>query len=594
MIIIKKLSIILFLGLPLFAFADQDNGPLRVQMESKYVTDRSIWGQLIIQNNNGLSKEEKTIQKLIENYHRYWLDGRNNKLAELFDENILRFRGGLKTIGLNDTINRISDESRGERPSGYKSSMQMVIGDIHIEAERTFASSVFAVGVRGGARWEYSDLLTVVQLYRKIDQQWKIIGHFETSRLDNINIELPSDSVPDRRTPFTFDFVYPVIDLKRAIEFYSGLIGPPDIVTPTTASFKFRNSYFELNSNPPDKRITVDYGQTNGYGVIHVRSLDELIKKLSDKATIDAEIKLCGKGRCLVTSDESGNIIVWKEDYTINDAAFKKPSIHYTNKPSADDLFIKVVDQMKAWIGLDAATIAEMNLTNAIWIDDAYGLAYGKEDIASSIEARWENYDQGDYGVNADLVIKNYNEYPLNNKFIVNYEVEISARSNLKKNFDALVSQVWVKKENNYYVTSTFIAEAREIKKGQVTSMDYTAYPVNDLGQAGRFYKNLFQSEPYRDENWFGFWSTESVFGLVGPLGEVPWEPIPNKSNGYVDLTIRSADKVYAYLKQLGSSFPVIKAINYTPGIDEQPGYNQILSTDSEGNLINFSEYLEY
>jgi hypothetical protein len=26
----------------------------------------------------------------------------------------------------------------------------------------------------------------------------------------------------------------------------------------------------------------------------------------------------------------------------------------------------------------------------------------------------------------------------------------------------------------------------------------------------------MFDSEPYRDDNWFGFWSTSSVFGLVG------------------------------------------------------------------------------
>nr|MBC8227879.1 hypothetical protein [Gammaproteobacteria bacterium] len=43
-----------------------------------------------------------------------------------------------------------------------------------------------------------------------------------------------------------------------------------------------------------------------------------------------------------------------------------------------------------------------------------------------------------------------------------------------------------------------------------------------------------------------------------------------------------------------GSLFPVIEGINDTSGIDEQPGYNQILAIDSEGNLVNFSDYLEY
>jgi len=37
-----------------------------------------------------------------------------------------------------------------------------------------------------------------------------------------------------------------------------------------------------------------------------------------------------------------------------------------------------------------------------------------------------------------------------------------------------------------------------------------------------------------------------------------------------------------------------VEGINNQPGIDPQPGYRQILAVDSEGNLINFSEYLEY
>ena len=52
--------------------------------------------------------------------------------------------------------------------------------------------------------------------------------------------------------------------------------------------------------------------------------------------------------------------------------------------------------------------------------------------------------------------------------------------------------------------------------------------------------------------------------------------------------------EVYEYLQSKGASFPVVEAINDTSGIDEQPGYNQILAIDSEGNLVNFSDYLEY
>ena len=590
----KNLFIVLFFFFPVLAIADQDNGPLRVQMESKYVTDQSIWGQLIYQKNRNLNEQEKEIEKLIKTYHKSWLDRDNDQLSKILDDNIIRFRSGFKTHGLKDTLRGIVSESRGERPSGFKSSIQMTIGDVIINVEDEFASSVYAIGIRGGARWEYSDLLTVSQLYHQINGKWKIIGHFESAKLENNNIESPPESVPNRIKPFTFDFVYPVTDLERAIEFYSGLIGAPHIVTPTTASFKFRNSYFELNSKPPDERIKVIHGETNGYGVIHVKSLDKLIGELEDQMTIDSRVTSCNKGKCLVTNDESGNIIVWKEAQTTNDPTFKNPTISFISQLSADPVHSKVIDVMRAWAAIDVDKVTEMQLQNATWIDDAYNLARGRKDIANAIEARWKNYDQSINGINADLIMSNFKQYSFGNRTLVTFEIEVNVRSNMKKNFNAFVSQLWINEDDDLQLENTFIGESRLPKNRQVSSMDYTAYPVNDLGVAGRFYKNLLKSEPYRDDNWFGFWSTESVFGLVGPLGAVPWEPTMDKSNGYADLTIRSANKVYDYLKNYGSSFPLIEAINNTAGIDTQPGYKQILSTDSEGNLINFSEYLEY
>ena len=167
-------------------------------------------------------------------------------------------------------------------------------------------------------------------------------------------------------------------------------------------------------------------------------------------------------------------------------------------------------------------------------------------------------------------------------------------KTNPKGSYDFFLMQIWKGDNEDLKLQSTFIAEKRRLKNMPVNSMDYTAYPVNDLGKDGRYYKNIFGSEPYRDDNWFGFWSTTSVFGLVGPLSKDSWQPVPHKGNGYADLSIRSADEVYEYLKSKESVFPVVEGIGDTSGIDPQPGYNQILAVDSEGNLINFSQYLEY
>ena len=85
--------------------------------------------------------------------------------------------------------------------------MQLEIGDMQIHSENNFSSALYSLGIRGGARWEYSDLATIFQVFQKIDDTWKIIGHIESFRLDNSKINKPPDSVPNRRAPFTFDFV---------------------------------------------------------------------------------------------------------------------------------------------------------------------------------------------------------------------------------------------------------------------------------------------------------------------------------------------------------------------------------------------------
>ncbi len=65
----------------------------------------------------------------------------------------------------------------------------------------------------------------------------------------------------------------------------------------------------------------------------------------------------------------------------------------------------------------------------------------------------------------------------------------------------------------------------------------------------------------------------------------------PGKANGYVSFWVRSVDRLYEYLCAQGSVFPHIPAINDRTGIDHQPGYTQLVATDSEGNVVLFTEY---
>ena len=575
-----------------------NDSPLRVQMGSKYVTDKSLWGNLIfnkerVSGNYQNTDDKDQILETIETYHRSWLDGNNQKIKKLLDDGIVRFRSGTSTYGLLSTLERISNESRGERPSGHLSSMQLEIDDIYINSEENFAIALYAVGIRGGARWEYSDLATIFQVFQKDSDQWKIISHIESFKLDNDIANKPPESVPNRRAPFTFDFVYPVKDLKRAIEFYTPLLGTPEIITATKASFRVRDSYFELDSQPIDKRIRIIDGDANGYATINVDSLDKIKKQINKSLNVDLKIIPCNGNQCLITEDLSGNITIWRERNPVTTSQ-SIPKILELKIKDSSRIYSKSYEALAAWAENNGSKLMQMQTSDALWIDDAYGIAKGSEEINHALISRWELFDRGSNGIDANLKIKNFESIKLSNHFLSYLEISVEMKTNPKGSYDFFLMQIWNEDNEDLKLQSTFIAEERRLKNMPVNSMDYTAYPVNDLGKDGRYYKNIFGSEPYRDDNWFGFWSTTSVFGLVGPLSKDSWQPVPHKGNGYADLSIRSADEVYEYLKSKGSVFPVVEGIGDTSGIDPQPGYNQILAVDSEGNLINFSQYLEY
>ncbi len=577
------------------------DNPLSVQAESMYVTDQSRWGQLIfdreeINERFGPQAEIEALADAIETYHRHWLDRNDDELMQLVDDEVTRFRQGRVAYGAAAVRAQISAESRGERPQGYPSSMQLAIRNVRIRVDGSFASALYRMAIHGGARWEYEDLATIQQVFRKAGDGWKLVGHTESLRLDDHDVPEVADDVPSRRAPFRFDFVYPVKDLQRAIDFYSPLLGPPTAQTSTRASFRFQDSYFELEARPIDPRMTIADGLANGYAKIDVDSLAGIARSLSETGESHIELTPCGKDQCMVTEDPSGNVIVWRETSVSESPDAVRPTVSYSagarpGGPIGVDIFLA----MTAWMAADHGSLIGRLTADSVWLDDALSVAAGPSQIEQALQSRWLMLDRGADGLNGDLVLSNVRTRNIGDRVLVSFETTLDMRGNRKSSFRAFVTQVWVTDDAGQKLELTYIARARDVRDIPVNSMDYTAYPVADLGIAGRFYKIVLGSEPYRDNNWFGFWSTASVFGLIGDIPDInSYSPIPHHGNGYADLSVRSVEQVYAYLRSRGATFPLVEGINSVPGIDSQPGYKQVLAVDSEGNLVNFSQYLEY
>ena len=157
-------------------------------MESMYVTDQSRWGKLIfdraeIDGSYSSTKETAELASFIESYHRHWLDQNDSELGQLLDENVMRFRQGNVAYGITDVTSQISQESRGERPKGFKSSMQFKIHDVRIRAHGDFASALYRIAIHGGARWEYADLTTILQVFRKLGGRGNLLDTQKASSL---------------------------------------------------------------------------------------------------------------------------------------------------------------------------------------------------------------------------------------------------------------------------------------------------------------------------------------------------------------------------------------------------------------------------
>ena len=579
--------------------------PLDVQTESDYVTDPNRWGNLIydpsgIEFRGGSDQDALALSALIEKYHRAWLLRDSESMKGVLDPQVSRFRQGQLRSGLAGTLQRIKNESRGERPEGQLGSTQLTVRNVELDILGNTATAFYRVDIHTGARWEYADLATVFQVFRKTKGDWRILHHVETTELNDPHAPDLPESVPSRRAPFVLDFVYPVEDLQRATTFYSLFLGEPEHILPDRAIFRLRDSRFELEAKPFDERITIKKGAGNGYGVINVPDIAS-----SQKALIQAGAsrisppRACGPDLCIMAEDPSGNVIMWRERRPSISPQAVRPSVSLDISANAAAALMPN-KLFQSWTQANRVAVLSLAADHARWIDDfmanhPLAVAQGRQEIGPALEARWGMLDRGPDGLSADLEIRDLRELDLGNRRIVSFDLIYRFRGAHPSTEHAFVSQIWTRSDGIDQLENSFIAKRRQPFDRPVSSMDYTAYPLNDLGRDGRFYKTVLGSEPYRDENWFGFWSASSVFGMFEKDSETtPFRPYPHRNNGYADLNIRSANETLRLLTQAGAPLPHVPGINNQPGIDPNPGYNQILAVDPEGNLINFSEYLEY
>lgn len=455
----------------------------------------------------------------------------------------------------------------------------------------TTATLTYWMDIRGGARWKYTDVGLVFQALEKVDGRWKIAHQTDSWSLDY-------DPRLQKRgsETFEFDFVYPVANLSRSLQFYSAVLGAPEWANAERASFNLQGSRFVLDRTRLGGQVTLSQGLPAGYAIFHVPDVAaerDRLKRSGTTFLAGTANSLLPDGEDLyaIGLDPSRNVFVLKQRELVSEEAGTPPAL--TGLDGSDPAIASARALASAWLRMDTDAISGLQAPGARWFDDRRTRVRGMEDADDLPEVLgqiyWSGYDRSPSGLAADLQAESLRVRSIGSRTIVSYAMTLTGRGAHPFRETAFVTHLL---DSPSSISATFLVADNTNDGAMGLSLDYTGYPVTSLSEAERFYtRTMGLGDPYPDSGYRGYWSTFSVFGIY--IADRPTDGVPRnrESNGYVSFWVDSADDVHDYLVSQGSSFPHIPAINDGPGIDEQPGYRQVLATDSEGSAVLFTEY---
>ncbi|HMV80727.1 MAG TPA: VOC family protein [Leptospiraceae bacterium] len=544
-----------------------------------------------------LPKEEiHKIADLIREHWEAYLHLDKKKFSGKFSPSFRRMSQRARTIqdGTDAVLSGIQKEwELFERPNNIISD-ELTVRNLNIYADDKSSPSsawlYYWIEIEGGSLWEYDDQGLVIQVLAKENGEWKLIHHTDGWSTD---YDLDSDECGSEPT-FIFDYVYPVKDLGRAVKFYSAILGQPDWITETQAFFGLRDPGFILDSSGLYGYSEIKKDLPNGYAVIYTEDLQKEIKKLKNHdvkflENTDSEPKKKGNDLSALISDTEGNVIVITER---NFSSSKGNSSAV--KFSGEGKFVRTAEKIaEAWVKKDSNTIAEFHGKKGLWFDCSRsgirGVHKGGKEISENLEQfYWKKYDHSDSGISAEWSSENVLEVSLEKFTVLSYERMLKGNGNHPFSEKAFVTHIF---NSAGSVLFTCIAGASGSESIGL-ELDYTGHPVTDLKKAEKFYTEKMRfGKPYKDEDWRGYWSNNTVYGIFTSSLKQDRIPVKERTNGYASFLVISAAEVYEYLKKQGCSFPRIPALNDRPGLEKHPGYIQVVSTDSEGNIIMFTEY---
>ena len=529
---------------------------------------------------------------ILDYWEAYQRQDRAGLLATLAPEvSRLCKQAGPPQRGRSQVATRLAEEwSAFEQRNGHMAN-QLTIRQASLRRTGNTAYATYWVESRGGRRWDYSDQALVYETLVQNHGQWQIAHHLESWSLDyDLDEERPG------RPTVEFDYVYPVSQLPRALSFYKPIMGEPEWVSARSASFNLGGPRFQLRMDPLQGLALCRPGYPSGYAVFRVPDLQAVQKRLRTTSTqfllgTDRQPRFQGPDPYVVVTDPAGNLLVLMERRSVSGDSRIQPGLRGFE---SQDRFVQAAGRVaRAWMTTSVTSLRQMASPDCRWFDDRRTRNLGQQKglpatLAALQNSYWPEYDRGPEGLQARLQVADLQVRLQPKGALVSYQAVLTGLGAHPFRERALVTQRFDLQAR--LVESFMISNDRP--EGLVRDLDYTGYPVTDLGRSGDFYGKLMKlGEGYADTDYLGWWSNFAVFGIYLASPAEDGLPLAGRANGYASFWVASAQQALQYAQKHRCRFPVLPAITGNAGISSEPGYRQLYTTDSEGNGLLFTEY---
>jgi catechol 2,3-dioxygenase-like lactoylglutathione lyase family enzyme/ketosteroid isomerase-like protein len=557
-------------------------------------TDRVALEEL--EDGDGPARDRRAIATVIEELWSAWvLRDREAYAARLAPDatRAIRQTGRIER-GAAAIVAALPVEQLGFERDGDELGVSLHLRHVAIEVEGDDAVARYAVRVRGGDHWDFEDRLQVLQLLQRRQGRWLLLHQSEGS--DPSTGEAPGSRRELTVADIGFDYAYPVRDLDRAVRFYTELLGPPASVGPTRATFQLGGGRFHLDATELEGLAPVRDAYPNGYPIFETRDLEARVASLrAHGVEMASEVSARDPDRWVAALDEAGNVFVLEErNHAARAALPSRLTFGVTALPPA--CVGPARAYVERWLAGDVPGLAAAHTRGARYFDDtSRGSAVPRREIEALLREQLSRRDRGHDGLAATFTVSEIDVRPIGRAALVTYTLDVTSTGPHPIRERLLVTQRWSSIPADLSgvapITDTFVVRS-EATPAMAQALDYTGAPAESLEDAEHLYRRVMHfGEPYRDEDYVGFWGLDTVFGVYEADRAIDGVPVRGRANGYMSFWVRDIEEAHAFLVAHHARFPVVPAIVERAGIDTQPGYRQILATDSEGNLLLLTEY---